>query len=201
MVKYKKKLPGLEVPFQKAEYKERDIEDLYELEPRRDERPIFEERPEPEERIVREVKVKREAMPRMEERKIQPLKLLGNDVIGSLFDRVEFLKKRIDEITENLKLRETIHNDMLAEIDVDIREKDGMASKVADIDEKRNIKLDISILRKEKRLEQVQYWRDVTELSTELRELMEKWETETKIMDIFKDITPQPAAVPEKGGD
>lgn len=189
MAKYRKDL-SKELPFQKSEYKDEPIEDLYEMEPRRDERPMFEERPEPEERIVREVAVQRQAMPRMEEARIQPLKLLGNEVVGSLFDRIEFLRKRINEIQETLKLRGQIHKDMLEEIAVDIGEKEQMASRVADHMEKRNIKLDISILRKEKRLEEVQYWRDVVELRTELRELMEKFETETKIVDIFKQLKP-----------
>ncbi len=185
--RYKSK-PEMESTWNRGTYREGLLEDVYESDIRSQERPMFEEKPEPEERVVREVQVRREAMPRMEESVVRPLKLIGTEVIGSLFDRVEFLKTRIDEISSMLKLRETIHNEMVAEIDVDIRDKEGMSSRVADIDEKRNIKLDISILRKEKRLERVQYWRDVTELSAELRELVEKYETEKKIVDIFKEI-------------
>ncbi|MBL7160226.1 MAG: hypothetical protein ISS93_00020 [Candidatus Aenigmarchaeota archaeon] len=192
MVKYKKgKEPGAEI---ERRYKEEVIEDLYELEPRRQERAIFEEQPLPEERLVTDVKVRHRATPRMEERKIQPLTLLGEDVMGSLFDRVDFIGKRIEEISESIKLRDVIHKEMVEEINIDVKEKDAMASKVADIDEKRNFKLDISILRKEKRLENVQYWRDLVELRSELRELLEQYQTEKKIADIFRDISGGEAA-------
>lgn len=192
MVRYKKK-PDMEIPFQPALYKQEEIEDLYELRKEREERPLFEEKPLPEERVVKEVLVARQAMPRMEDHKIQPLKLLGREVIGSLFDRLEFLRKRIEEIQDTLKVRESLHNDMVAEIEVDIKEKDAMATRVADINEKRNLKLDVSILRKEKRLESVQFWRDLVELHAELRELMENFETETKIVNIFRQIKPEQA--------
>lgn len=189
MVTYKRK-PDLEVPFREGLYKQPEIEELYELHLPRDERlPVREEKPR-EERVVREVQVKRQGMPRMEDQAVQPLKLLGPEVIGSLFERVQFLKTRIREITEALKLRESIHSQMVEEIDVDIKEKEAFATRVADIDEKRNFKLDVSILRKEKRLENVQYWRDVTELRSELREFLEKYETEGKIVAIFKGIAP-----------
>lgn len=184
MVRYKR--PG-EFPFRREEYRQEEIEDLYQMKPS-SERPIIREKPLPEERIVSEVRVKTRATPHLEEQVIRPLKLLGGDVIGSLFERVTFIKKRIDEITETLSLREKIHQDMTAEIDLDIREKENFSMRAIDIDEKRNFKLDISILRKEKRLETVQYWRDVVELRSELRSLLEKYETETKILAIFKEV-------------
>ena len=170
-------------------YKTEELEDLYEFRVgESNERAIFEEKPLPEERIVREVRIKRQAMPKLEEAKIQPLRLIGTEVIGSLFDRVNFLKQRIDEISESLKLREVIHKRMLAEIVEDIKEKESFALRVTDIDEKRNFKLDVSILRKEMRHENVQYWRDVVELRSELREFLEKYESEKKIVGIFNDI-------------
>jgi len=48
--------------------------------------------------------------------------------------------------------------------------------------------MDISALRKEGRAETVRFWKDMLELKTELQELMEQFKTETKIVDIFKDI-------------
>jgi len=55
------------------------------------------------------------------------------------------------------------------------------------VEEKRNFKLDISILRRDKRFELLQFWRDVMELRTELRELMEQIETERNIVGLFND--------------
>jgi len=186
MAKYKKK-PEMETSWEKGEYKF-GIDEKYETELESTETPIFEERPLPEERIVRETKIVRRTTPKMEETQIKPLKLMGEEVLGSLFDRVDFLKKRIEEITESIQTRKTLHDEMVVEIDKDIKEKEEVASRLTDIDERRNFKLDISILRKEKRNEHVQFWRDLVELKSELRELMEKFESETKIVKIFHDL-------------
>lgn len=189
MRKYKEK-PEAEGAFGKPLYKEGEIEDLYELHPERKERLPVQERPLQEERIVREITTRREALPRMTDDVVKPLKLLGNEVIGSLFDRIEFLRTRIGELSEALKVRDDLHKQIVVEIDEDIRDKSSIMQKLVDIDEKRNFKLDISILRKEKRLESIQYWRDIVELRVELRELMEKEEVEKKIMEVFKDLDP-----------
>lgn len=185
--KYKTNPAELDTGFRKQDYKAAEDE-KYELEPLSTERAIFEEKPLPEERTIIEKKVTRRALPRMEETTIQPLKLMGEEVIGNLFDRVEFLKKRIEEVSDSIQTRDDIHKEMVEEINIDIAEKQADANRVADMDERRNFKLDISILRKEKRNENVQYWRDLVELKTELRELMEKFETENKIVDIFRGI-------------
>jgi len=87
-----------------------------------------------------------------------------------------------------VKIREDLHNDMIKEIDVDIKEKEEMASRVTDIDEKRNLQLDMSILRKEKRREGVEFWKDITELKSEMREITEKHVAETKITSLFEDL-------------
>jgi len=139
---------------------------------------------------VKEVPViKKRSMPRMEETKIKPLKRDTPKVFGNLFDRVDFLKERVAETEATMKERENIHNQILQEIDVDITDKEQMATHITDLDEQRNFRLDISILRKEKRQEVIQFWRDILELRTELRELLEKLQTEEKILDAFKTIS------------
>ena len=50
------------------------------------------------------------------------------------------------------------------------------------------LEMDISILRKEKRAESINFWRDVTELRSELRELLEQYETEKRIKDMFHSL-------------
>jgi len=52
--------------------------------------------------------------------------------------------------------------------------------------------LDISLLQREKRKENVQFWRDVLELTTELREIIEQHEMESKIAEIFKTVEAKP---------
>jgi len=168
------------------DYRARDIEELYELHADREERAIVQEKPLPGERVVREVIVRREAPAHLQEEPIKPLKLMGGEVLGSIFDRVEFLRKRIEEINEALSVRDQMHREMVVDIDKDIKEKEEFANRAVEITEKRNLKLDVSVLRKEKRSENVQFWRDITELRTELRQLLEKYETESKIVNIFR---------------
>lgn len=172
-------------------YKDKDLEDLYQTSLDEEEpsetRIIREE--EPDEERKKEVVVirKREARPQMEEDEVESLKRMAPEVIGSLFDRVKFLNERIVEIKEMMKSRETIHADMVKDIDADIQEKEGLAVRLIDIEDRRNIKLDISVLRKEKRSEIRQYWRDLMELRTELQELMEQHRNEGKIASLFRD--------------
>jgi len=150
----------------------RERDDLYELE-----------------RLRKEVQTVKQGMPRMEELKIQSLNRKPVEVIGTLFDRVKFLKERIDDIRGNIETRKKLHNEIDAEIEKDIREKEDIAAVVSDINERRNFKLDISILRRERRNEAVQFWKDMLELETELQEIMEQYETESRISSLFgKDI-------------
>lgn len=132
--------------------------------------------------------VEHQAMPRMTDDEIKPLKLVTAEVIGNIFDRVRFLEQRIEEIRKNLSLRENIHESITREIDKDIDDKSNMIIALSDINERRNLKLDISILRKEKRHEDVQFWKDVMELNTEMKQLIEEFETEKKIAAIFGNI-------------
>lgn len=120
---------------------------------------------------------------------IKPLKLISADVIGGIFDRVIFLGRRIEELRVNIQLRHSIHGDILVEIEKDIDDRMQFLLAITDPNEKRNLKLDISVLRKERRNESVQFWRDLVELNTELKKLEEEFEIETKIASIFQDKT------------
>ena len=87
-----------------------------------------------------------------------------------------------------MHIRATIHEQIAAEIEKDIEDRMQFLLAISDINERRNLKLDISVLRKERRGENVQYWRDLVELNTELRKLEEEFEIETKIAGIFKNF-------------
>ncbi len=129
-----------------------------------------------------------QAMPFIEEDEIEPIRRSAPKIIGSLFDRIDFLKERIHEIKEIMKMREKLHREIISEIETDIKEKMEMESHIADFDERRNIMLDISVLRKEKRKENMQFWRDMTELRSELKQLLEEYRVESKISEIFKEL-------------
>jgi hypothetical protein len=173
-------------------YKDKDLEDLYQLHGEDEEEPtetaMVTEEPEEreEEREAKKIR-KREAAPALEEDEVESLKRLSPEVIGSLFDRIKFLKERVDEINDMMKSREQIHESMVKDIDEDVKEKTGMLGGITDIVDRRNVKLDISVLRKEKRSEIRQYWRDLMELRTEMQELMEQLRNETKIAGLFRE--------------
>ena len=133
--------------------------------------------------------VARQAIPRMEDMKIEPLRRMEPIIVGDLFDRVRFLEERIAELREIVGIREGMHVEMEKDIDADIREKQSMVTVISDSHERRNLKLDISVLRKERRNESIQFWKDLLELKTELRTLMEQYETESKIVGIFKGMS------------
>ncbi len=143
----------------------------------------------PREELVEKIRfVSKQAIPELEGEDTEPLEKKGSDVTGNLFDRVRFLRERIDETKKAMELRGSIHNDIVSDIDSDIGEKDRIEGQLTNMDEKRNIKMDISILRREKRSENVRFWKDMFELRTELRELLENYQTESKILGIFEDL-------------
>ncbi len=166
----------------------KDFEEIYKVEDRH-ERPVFEEEKEKEERKEKILKqIQRRALPRMEETKLQTLDRKPSEVIGTLFDKVKFLRERINELESMINERVEIHKSIIKDIDEDINITNDMASHSMDMDERRNLKLDVSILRKEKRHESVQFWHDIVELRAELREIIEKFQMETEISNLFNDL-------------
>ena len=130
----------------------------------------------------------RTATPALMEDDIEPLERETPVIVGSLFDRIVFLRERIDEINRMMELRKGIHEKMTGEIEADVKEKESIEKRMTDMTDKRNFKMDISALRKECRTETVRFWKDMLELKSELQELLEQYKTESKIVDIFKGI-------------
>jgi len=141
------------------------------------------------EEVIKERKlVSKVATPRLEEEEMEPLKRETPVVVGTLFDRLNFLKERIDEVNSAMELRKSIHQEITSDIYADIKEKEEIERRLTDIDDKRNFRMDISLLRRELRTEKVRFWKDLLELRTELRELLEQHQTESKIVGIFKGL-------------
>lgn len=184
MVKLKDEKP-YSFAFPKEEYEEKEEISV----PSKPERIEYREREQPRE-IVVESTTTHKMLKELLKEGDEPLKTIGPRVIGNLFDRVEFLRQRIIETKSALETRKKLHDELMNEIDVDIRDKQSTLAGLNNVDDVRDFKLDISTLRMEKRKESVQFWRDIFQLSTELRELMEQYETELKIANLFKDLQP-----------
>jgi len=177
-----------------APYKSFIEEDLYKEEEKtalpkpRLEREEYEKE---EERPPRTIEVERRTIHKMvTEEELKPLRTIGPKVIGNLFDRVEFLRQRIAETQAAIETRKKLHNDIIQEVDADITDKEKILLKLSDTDDIRDFKLDISSLRMEKRRENVLFWRDIFDMSTQLRELVEEYQMEAKIADLFKELKP-----------
>lgn len=140
----------------------------------------------PKEKIV---KIReRERMPRTEDEKIESLQRVAPKIIGNIFDRVRFLEERISEIKSAIEERKSVHAEIMSELAADVTERKEMLRRLSELSDKRDFMLDISLLQREKRKENVQFWRDVLELTTELRELTEEHQMEAKIASIFSSI-------------
>lgn len=146
-----------------------------------EEKPVVKEAP-PAPRIDMNVAV------RDQDENLGELKLKTEMVTGSLFDRVRFLEERIAEMRKNVEIRKAIHREMTAEIEEEILDKKDLINMTLENDDKRNIKMDISLLKKERRNENVRFWKDLVELSVELRELLEHLQTEKKIAGLFEGL-------------
>lgn len=120
---------------------------------------------------------------------IKPLQTVGSKVIGNLFDRVKFLKERIAETESAIKARKLLNDRFNNEIDKDIEEMEKILVSLSDKEEIRDFKLNVSLLRMEKRKEETSFWRDMNELKAQLQELNEQYETESKISDLFADVS------------
>ena len=116
------------------------------------------------------------------------LKCKGPEIIGNLFDKVQFLEERITELTCAMELRKKINAEIIKDIEVDIRDKETFATQCTDFDDLRSIKLHISMLKQQKRKELIQHFHDTIELSTELQALKEEHQIEKKITSLFEDI-------------
>ena len=115
----------------------------------------------------------------------QPLEKIGSEVVGSLFDRLKFLKERIMEVQKAIKEREEMNKRVNEEIDHDIAEMEKILTTISDREQLREFKLNLTLLRMEKRKENTIFWRDMVSLRKQLKELVEEYETESKISNLF----------------
>lgn len=119
---------------------------------------------------------------------IEPLKFVGEQVVGDLFERVAFLKQRIEELSTSLNDRILLNKRFVEDINSDIDEKQKMLQIISDRDEMREIKLDITLLKMEKRREMMSFWKDILEIRKELRRLQEEYRIESKISSMFGQL-------------
>ena len=90
-------------------YKDKDLDDLYRTDLDEDKqkstetRMIFGEEPEEERRQPIEVVRKRASPTRLEDDEVEELRRMSPEIIGNIFDRVKFLKERIDEMNSMMK--------------------------------------------------------------------------------------------------
>jgi hypothetical protein len=118
----------------------------------------------------------------------EPLKTFSAEVVGDIFDRVESLRQRILEIRAALDERRSINRKIVADIQEEIGEMEGMIAGVADIDKKREFKMHVTLLQMERRRENTNFWRDIIQLTKELQELEEQYRMELKISKLFDEL-------------
>lgn len=116
---------------------------------------------------------------------IEPLKFVSEQVVGDLFDRVEFLKHRIEELNAALSDRILLNKKFIEDVNSDIDEKQRMLQATSDREEIRELKLDITLLKMEKRREMNSFWKDTLELRKEIQRLSEEFRIESKIANLF----------------
>lgn len=187
-----------ERPKYSSDKEEEDIYSLGEPGSQTREREVITEK----ELLVKEVKVPQRQVTARPEDDIEGIKRLTPELVGGLFQRVKFLDERIADIKETMDDRKDLHKMMIKEIDEEISDKKSMESKLTDMDDKRNVQTDISVLRRDKRNELVRFWKDMYELRSEHKELTERHEVETKVMNIFKhlDVRSSENSKGNKGG-
>ncbi len=117
-----------------------------------------------------------------------PLKAIGSNVIGNLFDRVRFLRERIEEIKTFIEERKIMHEQSNKDIDANIADIEKIIPTISDREEIREFKINLNLLKMEKRKEDNLFWRDMVSLRNQLRELSEQFETESKISELFSDL-------------
>lgn len=132
--------------------------------------------------------LQKDTIPQEDIDELKILRCTGSLIIGNLFDRVKFIENRISELTMAINLRKQIHEEMIADIDADIRDKETLAVRCADFDDLRSVKLQISMLKQQKRRELLQHFHDTFELGAELRALKEEFHSEQKIASIFDSV-------------
>lgn len=119
---------------------------------------------------------------------MMPLRKIGSDVVGSLFDRVKFLRERIVENKAFMEDRKRMNAQFNKDIDADIADMKKIIPTISDREELREFKINLNLLKMERRKENNLLWRDMVSLKTQLRELNEQLEVESKIAELFSNL-------------
>jgi|GEM_PF-1930950 len=118
----------------------------------------------------------------------KPLEIIGSDVVGGLFDRKRFLAERIKETETFVQERRLMHENFNKDISVDIADLEKIIPTISDREELREFKINLNLMKMEKRKEGDLFWRDMVTLRSQLRELKEQFEMESKISKLFSDL-------------
>jgi hypothetical protein len=118
----------------------------------------------------------------------EPLEILGSEVVGNLFDRVKFLKERLFEVETAIRDRALMNKTFNDEMDKDIAEMEAVLANISEKEELREFKLNVTLLRMEKRKENTVFWRDLVALRKSMQEVKEEYENEMKISKLFGDL-------------
>lgn len=113
------------------------------------------------------------------------LESIGSKIVGNVFDRVKFLKQRILELQEAIEERKRMNKRFNEEIEREIAELEKILPTISDKEELREFKLNLMMLRMEKRKENTNFWKDIVALKKQLRELLEEYEIESKLSRIL----------------
>ena len=100
------------------------------------------------EHLKREI-IKKPSLRIAKKSSFQELRLIADEVIGNLFNRVEFLKTRINELESALVERQEIDQSQITEIASDVEEKKKKLLTLSNIDDIREFELDITNLKME----------------------------------------------------
>ena len=110
---------------------------------------------------------------------------IGSKIVGNIFDRVKFLRQRILELEEAIEARKEMNKKFNEEIEREIAELERILPTISDKEELREFKLNLMMLRMEKRKENTNFWKDIVALKKQLRGLLEEYEIESKLSRIL----------------
>ena len=111
---------------------------------------------------------------------------MPSEILPQIEDKLNFLKESIDEVIAQLQKRQSQKQNFineleqkLCEVQTSIYYLDQMGDVRNNQMSRRRINLDKEIknLEKEKRQQELEYWRDVTALQKELRQLKKEYRT------------------------
>ena len=138
--------------------------------------------------ITKEIIQQKKTWLKIKEERLRGLRLLGSELIGNIFERVKFLGSRINDIESSLQARQLINQRSIQEITEDIDDKLSKISTVTDVDRIRDLQLDLTNLKMERRRETLLFWKDTLELQRELQALKEQYSIESKIAKLFEGL-------------